>query len=324
MAAAVTYARSRGVVVLGSAGNDGENAPFYPASFPGVIGVAATDLSNKPYSWSNRGRWFELAAPGCFHTTTARRGYTSFCGTSASTPLVAGIVGLIRSARPDLPGYMIERALLGSAKKYGYVSHGIPNAGKAIDVARGMKAPPPPNATHAWVEKYGVVTIEAERANERIGRSSIDWIDGAVKPGFVGAGYVAAWADKGLFMGTNYAATSAELRYHVHFTKPGIYSIWIRTWAPDAGGDSVHVGVDGKELKATDRMTTGVHGKWGWTRSTMDGTVAKIAIAKPGIRTINVWAREDGFRFDRIVISLGPVPEGVGPPESATIGIPKR
>jgi hypothetical protein len=324
MAAAVQYARNRGVVVLASAGNNGENAAFYPGALPGVIGVAASDLANNPYRWSNRGRWFELAAPGCFHSTTAARGYTSFCGTSASTPLVAGIVGLMRSARPDLPGFMIERALLATAKPYSYVSHGIPNAGAAIAAARAMKAPPPRHVTHAWVEKYGVVTIEAERANQRIGRSTIDWIDGTIKPGFEGAGYVAAWADKGLFKGVNYAATSAELRYHVQFTKPGIYSVWIRTWAPDAGGDSVHVGVNGQMLKATDRIVTGLHGRWGWTRSTMDGTVAKIAIPKPGVYTINVWAREDGFRFDRIVISNGPVPIREGPPESRTIEIAAR
>jgi hypothetical protein len=286
--------------------------------------VAASDVTNKAYRWSNRGRWFELAAPGCFHTTTARRGYAKFCGTSASTPLAAGIVGLVRSVRPDLPGYMIERAVLSTATRVRYVTHGIPNAAKAIEAARAMKAPAPRNDTHAWVEKNGVVTIEAERANVRVGRSTIDWINATVKPGFMGGGYVAAWADKGLGIATNYATTSAELRYHVQFTRPGIYSVWLRTWVPNGRGDSVHVGVNGKMLKATDKIHTGIFGKWGWTRNTMDGTVAKIAITKPGIHTINVWAREDGFRFDRIVISAGPKPTGVGPAESATIRIPKR
>jgi Subtilase family/Gylcosyl hydrolase family 115 C-terminal domain len=324
MAAAVAYARRRGVVVLGSAGNDGENAPFYPASFPGVIGVAASDVSNRPYRWSNRGRWFELAAPGCFYTTTARRGYANFCGTSASTPLVAGIVGLMRAVRPDLPGYMIERALLSTATKVGYVTHGIPNAPKAIDAARRMQAPAPRNQTHAWVERSGVVTIEAERANRRIGRTTIDWINATVKPGYVGKGYVAAWADKGLSRPTNYAATSAELRYHVQFNSPGIYSVWIRAWSPNGGGNSVHVGVNGRMLKRTDKMTALVHGAWHWTRSTMDGAVAHIAITKPGIHTINVWAREDGFRFDRIVVTRGAAPKGLGPRESRLIAIPKR
>ena len=323
MAAAVSYARARGVVVLGSAGNDGESVPFYPAAFPGVIGVAASDVNNQPYRWSNRGRSFELAAPGCFWTTTTGKGYGNFCGTSASTPLVAGIVGLMRSARPDLPGYMIERALLATARPVGYVTHGLPDAAAAMALAGTMVAPPTAATTHAWTETGGVVTIEAERANLRIGRATIDWIDGTIKPGFVGTAYVAAWADKGYFRNTGYATTSAELRYHVQFNTPGVYSVWLRTWAPDAAGDSVHVGVDGKALFATDKIVNGQHGKWAWTRNTMDRTVAKIAITRPGIHTISVWVREDGFRFDRLVISQSQVPVGTGPAESATILIPK-
>ena len=324
MASAVAYARSRGVVVLGSAGNDGESLPFYPGSLPGVIGVAASDPNDRPYRWSNRGSSFELTAPGCFWTTTTRRGYGNFCGTSASTPLVAGIVGLMRSARPDLPGYMIERALLQTARRVGYVSHGLPDADAAIALARTMKAPPPPpkpNVTHAWVESDGLVAIEAERANARYGRATIDWIDGTIKAGFVGDAYVAAWADKGYFRGTAYTRSAAELRYEVQFNTPGIYSVWLRTWAPNAAGDSVHVGVNGKALTATDKIVTGLHGRWGWTRSTMDRAVAKIAITTPGVRTISVWVREDGFRFDRIVLSKEKVPVGNGPPQSPTIQI---
>jgi hypothetical protein len=328
MASAVAYARKRGVVVLGSAGNDGENLPFYPASLPGVIGVAASDPRNAPYRWSNRGNAFELTAPGCFWTTTSRRGYANFCGTSASTPLVAGIVGLMRSARPDLPGYMIERALLATARRTTFVSHGLPNADAAITYARRMKAPAPPapprakNTTHAWVEAGGSVAIEAERANQRIGRATIDWIDATVKPGFVGRGYVAAWGDKGLSHGRGYATTAAELKYRVQFTTPGVYSVWFRTWAPNAGGNSVNVGVNGKPLSATDKIVTGLYGRWGWTRNTEDGNVAKIAISKPGLHTINVWVREDGFRFDRIVLLRGGKPVGPGPAESATVPIP--
>jgi len=326
MASAVHYARSQSVVVLGSAGNDGESLPFYPASLPGVIGVAASDPSDQPYRWSNRGSSFELTAPGCFWTTTTRRGYGNFCGTSASTPLVAGIVGLMRSARPDLPGFMIERALLATAKPMGYVSHGLPNADAAVKYVRTLKAPTPPpapNTTHAWVESGGIVAIEAERANERIGRATIDWIDGTIKPGFVGDAYVAAWADKGYFRGSAYDTTAGELRYRVQFNTAGRYSVYIRAWAPDAAGDSVHVGVAGKALLATDNIVAGLHGTWHWTRNTMDGHVAKIAITKPGIYTVNVWVREDGFRFDRLVISQHPLTEALGPPESPTIQIPK-
>ena len=41
--AAVEYAIAHNVVVVAAAGNDSENVPEYPASYPGVLAVGATD-----------------------------------------------------------------------------------------------------------------------------------------------------------------------------------------------------------------------------------------------------------------------------------------
>lgn len=327
MANAVQYARDRGVVVVASAGNDGNTRPFYPASYPGVIGVVASNTADRPYSWSNRGSQFELAAPGCLWTTKTGKTYGNFCGTSASAPLVAGVIGLLRSARPDLKGYLIERAILSTATRMSYVSHGRVNAAAALRATlatprSGPLPTPPPGSTLGWLERGGQVVIEAERANQRIARSGSRWINSTLRSGYTGAGYVAAWEDRGAFYGTGYTTRSPELRYRVKFTTPGVYTVWFRTWAPDAGGDSVHLGVNGQDLKATDRISTGLHALWAWTRSTMDGPTAQIRIDAPGVRTINVWAREDGFRFDRIVITQGRVPVGKGPAESTRVAVP--
>jgi subtilisin family serine protease len=138
MANAVAYARSRGVVVVASAGNDGNTAPFYPAALSGVLAVVASDPWDRPYSWSNRGQWAELAAPGCFWTTRTGRTYGNFCGTSASAPLVAGIVGLMRSANQRASGTAIESALLRTATRLSYVAYGRPNAWAAIRAAQAV------------------------------------------------------------------------------------------------------------------------------------------------------------------------------------------
>ena len=99
VASALAYAHSRGVLLVAAAGNTGSNAPTYPASYPGVISVAAVDPNGVLYPWSARGSWVTLAAPGCAYTTAPGAAFVNdFCGTSAAAPLVAGLAGLALSA----------------------------------------------------------------------------------------------------------------------------------------------------------------------------------------------------------------------------------
>jgi hypothetical protein len=111
MAAAVDYAHSHGVVVIAAAGNEGNTAKFYPAAYAGVLSVAATTSTDSLYSWSTRGTWVKLSAPGCSWTTFRNGTYGSFCGTSASAPLVAGIAGLVLAYKPDATQTQVEDAL---------------------------------------------------------------------------------------------------------------------------------------------------------------------------------------------------------------------
>ncbi|HYN63014.1 MAG TPA: S8 family serine peptidase [Candidatus Limnocylindrales bacterium] len=112
LASAVAYARSRGVVMVGAAGNDGLRAKFFPAAFPGVISVAASSDRDLRFAWSNYSpNWVDMAAPGCTWTTKRVSGYGGFCGTSAATPVVSGIAALVESAKPSLSGAQIESIL---------------------------------------------------------------------------------------------------------------------------------------------------------------------------------------------------------------------
>jgi subtilisin family serine protease len=99
---AVEYAHDRGVLVVAAAGNDGGGNATYPASYPGVLSVAATDQNGQRYSWSTYGDWVSVAAPGCTQSTAADGSYPQFCGTSAAAPLVAGLAGLaMATGRPS-------------------------------------------------------------------------------------------------------------------------------------------------------------------------------------------------------------------------------
>jgi subtilisin family serine protease len=110
--AAVDYAHSHGAVLIAAAGNEGNKAKFYPAAYPGVLSVAAVDQNDALYSWSTRGLWVRLAAPGCAYTTFKGSNWGSFCGTSAAAPIVSGIAGLILAYKPNATQAEIENAIV--------------------------------------------------------------------------------------------------------------------------------------------------------------------------------------------------------------------
>lgn len=104
LATAITYATSRGVICVASAGNDGAQENVYPGALPNVIDVASTDNNNNPSAFSNYGAppvW--LSAPGEGVMTTYPFGtYAVGWGTSFSAPLVSGTVALMAGANPLL------------------------------------------------------------------------------------------------------------------------------------------------------------------------------------------------------------------------------
>ncbi len=69
--AAITYARSRGVLVVGASGNEGEQSVSYPANAPGVMSVGATTENGCVADFSNGGYGLDIAAPGGGADSTA-------------------------------------------------------------------------------------------------------------------------------------------------------------------------------------------------------------------------------------------------------------
>src|SRR5207302_10758375 len=61
---AIDYAWSKDVLLVAAVGNDGVNAPSFPAGDRGVIGVSATDENDQLAAFSNYGASVFLAAPG--------------------------------------------------------------------------------------------------------------------------------------------------------------------------------------------------------------------------------------------------------------------
>lgn len=101
---AVVYALERGVSIVAAAGNLSLGVPFYPAAYPGVVGVWSTGPAGTPSPFSNWGPWFTLGAPGERILAATVNGETAFWeGTSFATPLVAGGIGLSLARNPAWP-----------------------------------------------------------------------------------------------------------------------------------------------------------------------------------------------------------------------------
>lgn len=100
---AVTYSWNKGVVLVAAAGNDGSSNIIdigYPARFPEVIVVGASDQTDSRAPFSNFGPEVDVAAPGAAITSAVINDYADLSGTSMASPNVAGVVGLMWSRAP--------------------------------------------------------------------------------------------------------------------------------------------------------------------------------------------------------------------------------
>lgn len=96
--AAIEYAHAAGSILVASSGNSGANSIQYPCGYEEVVCVGATNSDNSPASYSNYGSWVDLAAPGTgVYSTIFDDSYASLSGTSMSTPLVSGLIGIVLS-----------------------------------------------------------------------------------------------------------------------------------------------------------------------------------------------------------------------------------
>lgn len=114
--AVINYATSRGSIVVAAASNDGVNQIRYPAAYNGVIAVASSDINDEKSSFSNYGTWVDVTAPGSrIRSTIATGSYATFDGTSMATPMVAGLLALMKSHNPKLTNAQLETCLLDNA-----------------------------------------------------------------------------------------------------------------------------------------------------------------------------------------------------------------
>jgi subtilisin family serine protease len=152
---AVDYAYGKGVCLCAAAGNGNGSGKPYPGGFEHVVAVAATNQNDErctpkdwgPGSGSEYGDWVAIAAPGNLIYTTMptyhvvlndddfKQNYDNYSGTSAATPVVAGVAALLLSKDPSLTPDEVESLLCGNVDPYvstEYIGTGRLNAQKAL------------------------------------------------------------------------------------------------------------------------------------------------------------------------------------------------
>lgn len=117
---AIKYAMKQGAIVIVSAGNSNEDAKYHmPSNVEGVIVVSAVDESLRKASFSNTNASLSrpITAPGVNILSMKPGGtYVDMSGTSMSTPLVSGLVGIMRSLNPDISMKEVYETLKNTGK----------------------------------------------------------------------------------------------------------------------------------------------------------------------------------------------------------------
>ena len=156
--AAVTYARSKGSIVVAAAGNYNSDTPFYPAAHPEAIAVSGTDKNDNRYSVSNYGSQIDIAAPApSIYSTYVNGGQSTYAymgGTSMAAPHVGGVAALLFSLAPGADAATVEDYLTSTAVDLGdagwdvYFGNGRIDAQAAVNLALGgAPTPEPPTPT---------------------------------------------------------------------------------------------------------------------------------------------------------------------------------
>jgi type VII secretion-associated serine protease mycosin len=144
---AIKYAQSKGKLMFAATGNDAQTKNFigYPAAFPYVVGVAATDKSGKVAEYSEHGNYVDLAAPGLNLPRWCDATFRSYCdegggGTSSATAITSASAALIWSAHPDWTANQVLRTMIDTAgrtwakgERSNYVGYGAVRPRKVLE-----------------------------------------------------------------------------------------------------------------------------------------------------------------------------------------------
>ncbi|MGO4273127.1 S8 family peptidase, partial [Paenibacillus sp. TAF58] len=139
---AIRYAYNKDVALIAASGNDNTERPGFPAAYPEVLAVAASDSQNNKAPFSNYGDYIAVTAPGVsIASTYPNNQYAALSGTSMASPHVTALAALVRSTNPSLKNTEVYEIIKQSAQDLGtqgkdkYFGFGLIDVVKAVKMA---------------------------------------------------------------------------------------------------------------------------------------------------------------------------------------------
>jgi hypothetical protein len=183
---AVKKLSDKGIVFVAAAGNEGRNEKNYPAAYEGVIAVAASDNTDRIASFSNYGPWIDITAPGeLILSACGERIYCFSSGTSMATPVVSGVIGLMKSIYPGASPARIKQIIQESADPI--IRGKRINAMKALQRVSGLERAPVSERreprTHVDVQRIQAARerLKEARHQEGLDEGTINEVEGVLE-----------------------------------------------------------------------------------------------------------------------------------------------
>ncbi len=285
---AVNYAWSKGTVVFASAGNGGQNAPYYPAGCQNAVAVGATDANDSVPYWSNYGSFVALTAPGVnIYTTASGGGYTYMSGTSYSSPIAAGVAALVLAQAPSLSASALVTLLeqnsddLGTAGYDIYYGYGRVNAYRAVNAAAVPVSLPPP-----------VTTITAPGSGATIAGSVA--VQGNVTAA-AGLSQIQFLVD-GNVAGTAYSSPYS-FPWNTSSSANGNHTLTVRAYDTAKNTSQASVSVLVNNVVVTDTQPPTVYIQSPANGTTATGNMTITAVASDNVKVTQVSIYIDGVQY---------------------------
>lgn len=161
---AFLYAMQHDVVVVAAAGNRGSGTTEVgaPATMPGVLTVAGVDENREAsFDASSQGITISVAAPSeALVGAAPGDAYFTWQGTSGATPIVSGVVALVRSAYPELSAADVINRVIRTATPVGdtvpspIYGYGLLDAAEAVTAQVAPVATNPMGDLAEWIRLY--------------------------------------------------------------------------------------------------------------------------------------------------------------------------